>query len=255
MAPSLAIVIPALDEADNIGSLVEEIFDHGHQNVVVVDNGSTDATARLAYEAGATVISEPRRGYGYACAAGSAEAAKAGAAVIVFMDADHSCRVDEIELLTAPIAAGEADLVLGSRVLGSIEGGAMPAHQRFGNCVSAAVMRLLYATDMTDLGPFRAIRAETLATLEMTEMTYGWPTEMTVKSIRIGAHVVEVPVTWMVRSRGRSKVSGTLRGSVLAAYHILRVTARYARGRRSRITRCHPRGRCRSRNPRNRRSP
>ena len=230
--PSVSIVIPALDEADNIGTLVEEILAAGHLSVVVVDNGSRDATATLARAAGATVVSEPRRGYGHACAAGYAEVAKAGTAVIVYMDGDRSCSVGAIDALVTPIVADEADLVLGSRVLGRIEGGAMPVHQRFGNWISAAAMRRLYATDITDLGPFRAIRSETLAALDLTEMTYGWPTEMTVKSIRAGARVTEVPVNWMVRSGGRSKVGGTVRGSVLAAFHILRVTLRHSRGAR-----------------------
>jgi hypothetical protein len=131
--------------------------------------------------------------------------------------------------LLAPLTAGAADLVLGSRVLGHVAPGAMPFQQRFGNWLGAALMRRLYRVTVTDLGPFRAIRRELLAGLAMREMTYGWPTEMTVKAARRGARIVEVPVSFYPRRTGKSKVSGTLRGTVLAAYYILGVTLRYAR--------------------------
>jgi glycosyltransferase involved in cell wall biosynthesis len=174
-------------------------------------------------------VAEPRRGYGYACAAGSARALELGADLLVYMDGDGSARPAELPRLLEPLERGAADLVLGSRVLGGAADGALATHQRLGNALSAALMRRLYGIAVTDLGPYRAIRAGLLRELAMLEMTYGWPTEMTVKSARRGARVVEVPVTWETRRGGRSKVSGTVRGSVLAGVYILGVTLRYAR--------------------------
>ncbi|MEM7272828.1 MAG: glycosyltransferase [Actinomycetota bacterium] len=224
----VAAVIPALDEAGNIAAVVAEaraVVDL----VVVADNGSTDATAAVAEEAGAVVVNEARRGYGYACAAGSAAAIDKGADVVVYLDGDGSTVPAEAAAVVAPVRSGTADLVLGSRTLGRIERGAMPAHQRFGNALSAWLMRRLYRIEVSDLGPFRAIRADLLVQLGMTEMTFGWPTEMTVKVAKRGGTVVEVPVTWRRRGAGRSKVSGTVRGSILAARYILGVTIRHAR--------------------------
>ncbi len=224
----IAVVIPALDEAGNIATLVEELLPLADL-VVVADNGSTDDTALRAKEAGAMVVSQPQRGYGFACAAGSAAAVDAGADVLVYIDGDHSSVPGELGSVIAPIIDDRADLVLGSRLLGDIEPGAMPTHQRFGNRLSALLMRRLYGVTVTDLGPFRAIRAELLADLAMEEMSFGWPTEMMVKCAKRGARIVEVPVSWRLRREGRSKVGGTVVGSVLAARHILGVTFRYAR--------------------------
>jgi glycosyltransferase involved in cell wall biosynthesis len=196
--------------------------------VVVVDNGSTDRTAEVAQQAGAVVVWEPRAGYGYACAAGVQAAGGRDARILVFLDADGSFDPAQISDLLAPIEAAQADLVLGSRPAGGMEPGAMPPHARFGNWLVARLMRLLYGLRVTDLGPFRAIRAGLLAQLDMHEMTYGWPTEMMVKAARHGARVVEVPVRYRVRRGGRSKVSGTVRGTILATYAILFVTLRYA---------------------------
>jgi glycosyltransferase involved in cell wall biosynthesis len=198
--------------------------------VIVVDNGSTDRTVEVARHAGASVVSEPRAGYGYACAAGVRAAADQGAEVLVFLDADGSFDPAEVPELLAPIEAGQAELVLGSRTKGGMEPGAMPPHARFGNWLVAGLMRLLYGLHVTDLGPFRAIRADLLDRLAMQEMTYGWPTEMMVKAARCKARVVEVPVCYRVRRGGRSKVSGTVRGTLLATYAILFVTLRYAIG-------------------------
>ena len=225
----VAIIIPALNETATIADLVAETRRQGVAWVIVVDNGSTDGTAGAARTAGAEVVSEPRRGYGYACAAGAGRALDLGAATLVFMDGDGSARPAELPWLLAPLADGTADLVLGSRVRGGAERGALAPHQRFGNALTAALMRRLYGLAVTDLGPYRAIRADLLRALDMREMTYGWPTEMTVKAARRGARVVEVPITWANRRAGRSKVSGTVRGSVLAAVYILGVTLRYAR--------------------------
>ncbi|MEO1063792.1 MAG: glycosyltransferase family 2 protein [Actinomycetota bacterium] len=224
-----AIIIPALDEAGSVGASVEALREQTDAPIYVVDNGSTDGTAEVAAAAGAIVVSEPRRGYGYACAAGSATALDAGADVLVYFDADQSSRPDELDRVLAPIEAGEADLVLGSRMLGTIEPGSMAPHQRFGNWLTAAIMRRIYRLEVTDLGPFRAIRSDVFARLDMTEMTFGWPTEMTLRCATTGARIIEVPVTWQARLAGESKVSGTVVGSAKAAWHILGVTMRFAR--------------------------
>jgi glycosyltransferase involved in cell wall biosynthesis len=200
-------------------------------HVVVVDNGSTDGTAKVARQAGARVVQEPRAGYGYACAKGVSAAREEGAEVLVFLDGDGSFDPAQMLDLVKPIAAGEADLVLGSRPGGGMEPGAMPAHARFGNWLVARLMGLLYGLQVTDLGPYRAIRMDLLEQLDMREMTYGWPTEMMVKAARLGARVIETPVRYRVRRGGRSKVSGTIRGTLLATYAILFVTLRYALGK------------------------
>ena len=225
----VAVIIPALNETETIGALVREARRQPVDWVIVADNGSTDATAAEARSAGAEVVTESRRGYGYGCAAGSVRALEYGASVLVYMDGDGSARPEEMDRLLAPLETGTADLVLGSRVMGGAAVGALAPHQRFGNTLSAALMRRLYGISVTDLGPYRAIRADLLRSLDMREMTYGWPTEMTVKAARHGARVVEVPVMWANRLAGRSKVSGTMRGSVLAGVYILGVMLRYAR--------------------------
>lgn len=195
-------------------------------NVIVVDNASTDTTSLEAAKAGAKVISEPRRGYGYACAAGVAAAMDAD--VIVFMDGDYSYTPGDLPLLLSPILENWADLVLGSRELGQIVRGAMPSQQRFGNWLASRLMNILYGLSITDLGPYRAIRRGLLLELNMQEMTYGWPTEMIVKAARRKARIVEVPVSYRSRLTGRSKVSGTIRGTLLAGWYILGVIFRYA---------------------------
>jgi glycosyltransferase involved in cell wall biosynthesis len=223
----VSVIIPALNEEQNIASLVADVQEAWPAEVIVVDNGSTDGTAETVRAIGtACLISEPRRGYGYACAAG-AEAA-GGADILVFLDGDHSFSPAEMPRLLQPILNGEADLVLGSRPRGGIALDAMPPHQRFGNWLVARLMNALYGLNVTDLGPYRAIRRQLLDQLEMTEMTYGWPQEMLVKTARHGARIAEVPVSFHSRRAGKSKVSGTLRGTALAAYHIFGVTLRHA---------------------------
>ena len=223
---TVTVIIPALNEAGNIRQLVEDVCATALVEVIVVDNGSTDSTAQEALDAGAKVVSEPRRGYGYACAAGVAEARSAD--VLIFLDGDHSFAPSDLPSLLAPINEGRADMVLGSRALGYIEPGAMLLQQRFGNWLAAGLMNILYDLSITDLGPYRAIRRQLLSELNMQEMTYGWPTEMIIKSARRGARIVEVPVSYRNRRFGQSKVSGTLRGTLLAGWFILSVTFRYA---------------------------
>ena len=223
---AITVIIPALNEAGNIRQLVQEVCAAVDVNVIVVDNGSTDATANEAKAAGAIVVSEPRRGYGYACAAGVT--AVHDSDILVFMDGDHSFSPSDLPSLIAPLLEDRADMVLGSRTLGTIEAGAMFPQQRFGNWLVAHLTNLIYGLSITDLGPFRAIRKSLLMQLNMQEMTFGWPTEMIVKSARRGARILEVPVGYHNRRYGESKVSGTVRGTILAGWHILSVTFRYA---------------------------
>ncbi len=220
------MIIPALNEAGNIGKVMREVRAIAQVEVIVVDNNSTDSTAEEAEQAGAKVVIESRRGYGYACAAGVAAAQDAE--VLVFMDGDYSFSPADLPLLLSPVLNDQADIVLGSRERGIIAPGAMPPHQRFGNWLVSRLMNLLYGISITDLGPYRAIRRQLLSELDMQEMTYGWPTEMIVKSARRGARIVEVPVSYQSRRYGHSKVSGTVRGTVLATWFILGVTFRYA---------------------------
>ena len=221
-----AVIIPALNESGSIAQLVVETRQQPVDSVIVVDNASTDDTARRARQAGATVVHEARRGYGFACAAGVAAADSAD--VIIFLDGDYSCPPAEIPLLLAPLQENRADLVIGSRELGYIAPGSMPPHQRFGNWLMARLMAVLYGLHVTDLGPYRAIRRDLLQSLSMREMTFGWTTEMTVKAARQKTRIVEVPVSWLPRRAGKSKISGTVRGTILAAYYIFGVTLRYA---------------------------
>ncbi len=228
----IGAVVPALDEAGNIEAVVHDLLANGVDRVVVVDNGSTDDTAALAHAAGAMVVSEPIRGYGRACAAGTAAAISDGCTVIVYIDGDRSSRPSEIDRIVQPLLDDEADLVLGSRMLGEIEPGAMPPHQRFGNRVTSALMRWLYRIEVTDLGPYRAIRSELITDLQMSEMTFGWPTEMMVKTAARGHRIVEVPASWDRRASGESKVGGTVVGSLKAGWFLLSVTLRHARAAR-----------------------
>lgn len=225
----ITVIIPALNEAGNIRQLVQEVQSTAPVDVIVVDNGSTDSTAEEANAAGAQVIREPRRGYGYACAAGAAAAAVKDSDILIFMDGDYSFSPFDLPSLLTPIFENRADMVLGSRARGHIAQGAMPPHQRFGNWLVSRLMNLLYGLSITDLGPYRAIRSSLLTQLDMKEMTYGWPTEMIVKAARHGSRIVEVPVSYHNRRFGQSKVSGTMRGTALAAWFILGVTFRYAR--------------------------
>ncbi len=221
----IAVVIPALDEEAAIGHVVREIPRELVEEIVVVDNGSTDRTAEVARAAGATVIREPMRGYGAACLAGAM--AVQDADILVFLDGDRSDDPSEMPVVLRPILEGRADLVIGSRIAGRAEEGALTPHQRFGNRLVTWMLRLLYGLRLTDIGPFRAIRAETLGDLKMEHKTYGWPVEMIVKAAKKGCRIVEVPVSCRKRV-GRSKVAGTMRGSLLAGYYLLSTTLRYA---------------------------
>lgn len=222
--PRVAVVIPALDEEDAIGLVVSELPPLA-DDVVVVDNGSQDRTAEVARAAGARVVSAPARGYGEACLAGIAAAD--GADVVAFIDGDHSDYPVQLERVVRPILDDEADLVIGSRALGHREPGAHPWHAVLGTRVCVALMNVLVDTRATDLGPFRAIRAEALRRLGMRDRGSGWTIEMQVRARRLGLRVREVPVDYR-RRIGRSKVSGTLTGSVRAGAAMLAILARFA---------------------------
>jgi glycosyltransferase involved in cell wall biosynthesis len=228
MDPRIIAVIPALNEEAVIGAVVRALPRDLLDDVIVVDNGSTDDTGAVAWEAGAIVATEPERGYGAACAAGVALARRLGATVIVLLDGDASDVPTDLAAILAPLLAGEADFVMGSRARGAVERGALTPQQRFGNRLAARILRR-YGLRITDLGPFRAIRTDALDVLEMRERTYGWSTEMLVKAARAGLRVHEVPVSYRRRAGGRSKVGGTISGSIGAAVVILQTAYRYAR--------------------------
>jgi glycosyltransferase involved in cell wall biosynthesis len=222
----VTIIIPAFNEEATIADVVTGVSKKIAEQIIVVDNASTDATAELAHTAGAQVVHEPNKGYGAACFAGFRAAYEAD--VLVFMDGDGVVNPDQIQSLLDPISTDEADLVLGSRTRGQREPGALLIHARFGNWLASQLMRWLYGLRVTDLGPFRAIRANVLRELDMQEMTFGWPTEMMVKAAKRGYRVVEVPVDYYRRAGGVSKISGTLRGTILAGYYIIGTTVKHA---------------------------
>ena len=223
----VAIVIPAVNEAASLPKVLADIPRDLVQFIVVADNGSTDDTVGVAQSLGATVVHEKRTGYGYACSAG-ASCVMNDCDVIAFFDAAYKEDPKELPLVLAPILKGHADLVLGSRVRYAARGALRPA-QRLGNWLTTQLMRRMYGIRVTDLASFRAIRTPLLKRLDMQERTFGWPTEMIVKAARAGAHIVEVDVHYRPRTGGKSKVSGTLKGSALAGVIILRTTFRYSR--------------------------
>jgi glycosyltransferase involved in cell wall biosynthesis len=225
---SISVIIPALNEEESIGRVLTAIPTEGVDEVILVDGGSSDDTVPIARSFGAHVIVEPRRGYGRACATGLAAA---HGDIVVFLDADGADDPAHIPYLCAPILEGQADMVLGSRLASAIPAGAMPWHQRFGNWFSARLIRRLYGLPLTDLSPFRAVDRHQLVGLGVEDMTYGWPTEMIVKAARRKWRILEISVPYRPRIGGRSKISGTVRGTVLATYHILRTILRYSRHR------------------------
>lgn len=220
----LSVVIPAFNEEQAIGEVVRSVpTEHVHE-VIVVDNGSTDGTAKQASLAGARVIFEPRPGYGSACLAGAKSAADAD--VIVFLDGDRSDDPSQLQAVYGPVVGNRADLVIGSRINGMLEEGAMPLHGRLGNRFIVLLLRLLYGATITDIGSFRAIKTQTLFSLHMEQMTYGWPVEMVVKAACRGLRIQSVPIHYR-RRIGKSKVTGTLRGAILTTYYMFFVSLKY----------------------------
>lgn len=224
---TLAVLIPALNEQESIGRVIADLPRGLVDRVVVVDNGSTDATARVATEAGADVVREDEKGYGAACLRGLRELSADPPDVVVFLDGDYSDHPDELPLVAAPVLSGEADLVIGSRMTGESERGALLPQARFGNRLACLLMRLIWNVRYTDLGPFRAVRWDALERLRMADRGYGWTVEMQIKAVRHGLRIREVPVSYRKRI-GESKITGTVSGSVKAGAWILWTIGRYA---------------------------
>jgi glycosyltransferase involved in cell wall biosynthesis len=213
------VIIPALNEEKAIGRVIADI-PRGVQQVWVVDNGSSDRTAEVAAAAGANVLHQPERGYGAACLLGIDAALAAGAQTLVFLDGDYSDFPGQITDLLQPLATESADLVIGSRELGHRAAGSLMPQQRFGNWLATNLMRWIYGVHYTDLGPFRAISRSAYEQLGMRDRNYGWTVEMQIRAAQRGLRGIEVPVDYRPRI-GTSKVSGTLKGTVLAGYKIL----------------------------------
>ena len=220
----IGVVIPALNEEQAIARVIGDI-PSWVDDIVVADNGSHDRTAAVARAAGARVVSENERGYGAACQAGIA--ALRAPDIVVFLDGDYSDRPQEMASLIDPIASGRADFVVGSRVRGQLERGALTPQQRFGNWLACGLIRRLCGTPCSDLGPFRAIHGDALRSLNIKDRAFGWTVEMQLKAAETGLRYLEVPVSYRARI-GSSKISGTLRGSLLAGVTILSVIARTA---------------------------
>ena len=225
----VSVIIPTHNEAQAIQRVLADLPSHLTTEVIVVDSNSNDGTPEIAASMGARVVHEPRRGYGRACLTGLAEADSPD--VVVFLDGDYSDRPSELPLLLAPITDGCADIVLGSR-LHAQNSAALPRHQAFGNRLAAGLIELLYGLRISDLGPFRAGRADVLRALALEETTYGWAVEMILKGALGGYRVVEVPVSYYPRI-GKSKISGTLKGTLGAGWFILSLIVRYYFRRRS----------------------
>lgn len=224
----IAVVIPALNEEQALPKVLAEIPGELVERVVVVDNGSTDQTMAVARAGGAEPISEPRRGYGSACLAGLEHLRRSGAPeIVVFLDADYSDHPAEMQDLISPIVMDEADLVIGSRVLGNAAPGALLPQARYGNLLATTLIRWRWGVEFSDLGPFRAIRWSALESLRMREINYGWTVEMQVKAARQGLRCEEIPVSYRKRV-GRSKITGTVRGTVGAGTRILWLIGREA---------------------------
>ncbi|MBI1737937.1 MAG: glycosyltransferase [Acidobacteria bacterium] len=227
MPERFALIIPALNEEAAIGPTLDALKGAALAQLIVVDNGSTDCTAEVARAHGAEVVAEPHRGYGSACLAGMA-ALRAEITVVAFMDADGSDDPADLPRLLDPIARGEAEMVLGSRVLGTREAGALTPQQRLGNALATVLLRLLHGARYTDLGPFRAIRRDALERLRMCDTNFGWTIEMQIKAARHDLRVKEIPVSYRRRRAGQSKISGTLRGTFSAGMKIIWTILRYS---------------------------
>lgn len=222
--PLIDVIIPAYNEESSIGLVLADIPRDWVREVIVCNNASTDNTAAVARAGGATVVNQPRPGYGSACLAGMAhiraKSAEEQPDIVVFLDGDYSDHPEELPLLVNPVWKEGIDMVIGSRALGKLENGAMQPQQIFGNWLATNLIRLFYSYHFTDLGPFRAIRWDKLEALEMKDPDFGWTVEMQVKAAKHGYRCQEIPVTYR-RRVGVSKVSGTIRGTILAGHKIL----------------------------------
>ena len=237
----VSVIIPTHNEAQAIARVLADLPSGLITEVIVVDSNSNDGTPEIAARMGARIVHELRRGYGRACLTGLAAANSPD--IVVFLDGDYSDRPSELPILAGPIIRGDADITLGSRLREQRIPAALPWHQAFGNRLAAGLIRHFYGLNITDLGPFRAARADVLRALALEEATYGWAVEMILKGALHGFRVVEVPVTYYPRI-GKSKIGGTLKGTVGAAWFILSLMVRYylphrkAEIQRSRLTPC-----------------
>ncbi len=222
--PRISVIIPVFNEQDAIEKVIGDIPGHLPTEIIVVDNGSTDQTAKLAAAMGARIVRENRRGYGSACLAGIA--ATNNPDIVVFLDGDYSDHPNEMPDLIAPILANRADLVIGSRVLGNSEPGALMIQARFGNRLATTLIKILFGVSYTDLGPFRAIRYRALIDLDMRDKTFGWTVEMQVKAAKKALKIQEMPVSYRKRI-GVSKITGTLKGTLKAGWKILFTIFKY----------------------------
>lgn len=224
----ISIIIPAFNEENGIGQVISEVPRDFVQEIIVVNNASTDNTERIAKAAGATVLREPTPGYGRSCLKGIDYLKKSNRPpdIVVFLDADHSDFPEEITALVNPILLNDVDLVIGSRALGAKEKGSMTPQQIFGNWLATRLLKLFYNVKFTDLGPFRAIKFSSLIELDMQDKTYGWTVEMQLKAAKKKMKCIEVPVRYRKRI-GFSKISGTFKGTILAGYKIIRTIFKY----------------------------
>lgn len=222
MNKRIKVIIPAFNEQNAVGKVVRDLPSDWVEEVVVVNNASTDETERVAKEAGATVLRESEKGYGRACLKGIDHISGKSPTpdIVVFIDADYSDYPEELKNLVTPIIEEDYDLVIGSRALGNREKGSMTFPQVFGNWLATSLLKLFYNVRFTDLGPFRAIKYEKLIALDMKDKTYGWTVEMQLKAAKKGLKCTEVPVRYR-RRIGFSKISGTVKGTVMAGYKIL----------------------------------
>lgn len=226
--PKIVVIIPAVNEEGSIGKVVDEIPKELVSEILVCNNGSTDKTTEVATAAGATVLDEPRAGYGWACLKGMEYASEMNEKpdIICFIDGDYSDYPEEMTLVVAPIIEQNMDMVIGSRALGQKEKGSMTFPQRFGNWLATRLMRLFHRVRYTDLGPFRAIKYDKLMELGMVDKTYGWTIEMQIKAGKKKLKTCEVPVNYKKRI-GHSKVSGTVKGTIGAGYKIILTIFKY----------------------------
>ena len=227
----VSVIIAALNEEAAIAQVIKSVPQDVADEILVVDNGSKDRTAEVASKAGARVVKELVPGYGRAFRAGL-RSISPECEIVVFLDGDGSDYPEQMDRLVRPIVEGTADFVIGSRTRGSREPGSMNIHQVIAGYMVGFILRVLYGVHSTDMGPFRAIRRETLDKLGLREETYGWPLEMQIHAAQAGVRTLEVPVDYRRRAGGQSKIAGTVRGSVLAASRILVTLARLAVKRR-----------------------
>lgn len=229
MEQRIVVVIPAFNEQNAVGKVIRDIPQNLVDEIIVVNNNSTDLTSEIAREAGATVLFEPKKGYGRACLKGmdylqNQRTEKTD--IVVFIDADYSDYPEEMSKLVQPILSGKAQLVIGSRALGKREKGAMTIPQLFGNWLATNLMHIIYGAKFTDLGPFRAIDYKTLLSLDMQDQTYGWTVEMQLKVAKQKMTYCEIPVNYRKRI-GFSKISGTVKGTIMAGYKIISTLFKY----------------------------